>query len=177
MYSFAFRIRWKFAENALRKFKPPYLRNPFSESAQILTGDPNWRSLHTFKISFESPKWFIPLGVYLPNCVKFSILGARAPPLCRWGEIRCGGVDLWLNPRQISPVTPINRCNVSPLRGENPQNRPLSNRDTGYAHAEGKSLKYRQMLQSLKYPTLLANMGHQNSDRIDRLLKVWLYIP
>jgi len=34
-------------------------------------------------------------------------------------------------PSSMPNFTPIDRCNVSPLRGEKPQNRPLSKLNTG----------------------------------------------
>ena len=73
-------------------------------------------------------------GVYIPHFgkiwVKFSILGLLHPCRCTdGGEIWQGGGDRrWSPPPcQISP----HRCNVSPLRGEKPQNRPLSKLNTG----------------------------------------------
>ena len=67
-------------------------------------------------------------GVYIPHFgqiwVKISILGVLHPCRCTdGGEIWHGGGD------RRSP--PSHRCNVSPLRGEKPQNRPLSKLNTG----------------------------------------------
>ena len=76
-------------------------------------------------------------GVYIPHFgqiwVKISILGVLHPSrFTDWGEIWRGGGDL------RSPQGPLlhakfypHRCNVSPLRGEKPQNRPLSKLNTG----------------------------------------------
>jgi len=51
----------------------------------------------------------------------FSFGGRKPPPLSDQGEIWRGGADLWsAPPRQIH----LDRCNVSPLRGEKPKNRP-----------------------------------------------------
>ena len=74
-------------------------------------------------------------GVYIPHFgqiwVKISILGVLHP--CRWidgGEIWHGGGDLPFGPLLHAKFHP-HRCNVSPLRGEKPQNRPLSKLNTG----------------------------------------------
>jgi len=67
-------------------------------------------------------------GVYIPHFgqipVRISVFGVLYPYRCTdRGEIWQGGGDLWSPPRaKFQP----HRCNVSPLWGENPQNRPLS---------------------------------------------------
>ena len=68
-------------------------------------------------------------GVYIPHfdqiSVKISVFGLLYPNRCTyWGEIWRGGgtEDAKFHP---------NRCNVSPLRGEKPQNRPLGKLNTG----------------------------------------------
>jgi len=72
-------------------------------------------------------------GVYIPHFgqiwVKMSVLGVLHPRRCTdGGEIwRTGGVVRSPPPYQISR----HRCNVSPMRGEKPQNRPLSKLNTG----------------------------------------------
>ena len=72
-------------------------------------------------------------GVYIPDFgqiwVKISILGVLHPCRCTdGGEIWHGGGDL--RPLLHAKFHP-HRCNVSPLRGEKPQNRPLSKLNTG----------------------------------------------
>jgi len=59
--------------------------------------------------------------------VKYLVWDSTHHPFTDGGEIWCGEVD-----RQISP----HGCNVSPLRGVKPQNRPppSSNRNTGTMH-------------------------------------------
>jgi len=75
----------------------------------------------------DTPLW----GVYIPHfgqiwVKKISILGVLHPCRCTGGgEIWHGG-DLLL-PAKFHP----HRCNMSPLRGEKPQNRPLSKLNTG----------------------------------------------
>ena len=61
-------------------------------------------------------------GIYIPHfgqiSVKFSVLRVLYPYRCTdGGEIWHGGLRAKFHPH---------RCNVSSLRGENPQNRPLS---------------------------------------------------
>ena len=71
-------------------------------------------------------------GVYIPHFgqiwVKISILGVLHPCRCTDGsEIWHGGGDLPL----LHAKFHLHRCNVSPLRGEKPQNRSLSKLNTG----------------------------------------------
>jgi len=68
-----------------------------------------------------------------------SSFGVIHPCCCTdWGEIWHGGGDLRYHcgPLLRAKFHP-NRCNVSPLRGEKPQNRPLSKLNT----AAGKQCK------------------------------------
>ena len=65
------------------------------------------------------------MGVYIAKFGKnFSKIFSYWDPipllLYQWGEIWHGGVDLHAK-------FDTHRCNVSPLRGKKPQNRPLSN--------------------------------------------------
>jgi len=73
----------------------------------------------------DMPLW----AVYIPHfdqiSVKISVLRLLFPNRCTdWGEIWRGGGDLYA---KFHP----NRCSVSPLRAEKPQNRPLSKLNTG----------------------------------------------
>ena len=55
----------------------------------------------------------------LRNWVKFQFWRFQTPPLHRRGRNMA---------RRSPPKFRIHRCNLSPLRGEKPQNRPISNR-------------------------------------------------
>ena len=73
----------------------------------------------------DTPLW----GVYIPHfdeiSVKISVLRVLYPCRCTdGGEISHGGGDLRA---KFHPSW----CNVSPLQGEKPQNRPLSKLNTG----------------------------------------------
>ena len=78
-------------------------------------------------------EWDTPLrGVYIPHFgqiwVKISILGVLHPCRCTdGGEIWRWGGDF--GPLLHAKFHP-HRCKVSPLRGEKPQNRPLSKLNT-----------------------------------------------
>ena len=73
-------------------------------------------------------------------------------------------------PCQISP----HRCNVSPLRGEKPQNRPLSKLNTGrfalramlpVNRMSGHNKNVRMLLQGLKYCSIPVYIGLPNCNR------------
>jgi len=76
-------------------------------------------------------------GVSIPRfdqiSVKISVLGLLYPNSCTdWGEIWHGGGHPPVpSPPLLRAKFHHNRCNVSPLRGEKPQNRPLSKLNTG----------------------------------------------
>ena len=75
-----------------------------------------------------------PLGaIILVKFEFFSVLGAVNPhPWTDQGQIWQGGADLWR--WTYGPLLPakfdLDRCNVSPLRGEKPQNRWLDTEAT-----------------------------------------------
>jgi len=76
------------------------------------------------------------MGVYIPHFDQISVknvsFGNPIPlSLHRWGEIWQGGGDLQSPPPLLRAKFHPHRCNVSPLRGDKPQNRPLSNLNTG----------------------------------------------
>ena len=93
---------------------------------------------------FENRARYTPLrGVYIPHFgqiwVKISILGVLHPCRCTdGGEIWRGGRDLRFPGVEEGTFGSLlhakfhpHRCNVSLLRGEKPQNRPLSKLNTG----------------------------------------------
>ena len=97
------------------------IHNPLSKSNKILTPNTSWNEVQTLQILWKSRKGYAPTGVYIPHFgqiwVKISILGVLHPCRCTTGG------EIW----HRSPPP----CNVSPLRGEKPQNRPLSKLNTG----------------------------------------------
>jgi len=82
-------------------------------------------------------------STYWSNLSKNFNFGGPIPHRCTdRGEIWHGGGDLRSPPRAKFH---LHRCNVSPLRGEKAQNRPLSNFNTGALHlrnAAGKDREY-----------------------------------
>ena len=81
------------------------------------------------QILWKSRKGYAPAGrlysTFRSNLSKNFNFGGPTPlSLHRWGEMWHGGGDLHA---KFHP----HRCNVSPLRGEKPQNRPLSKLNTG----------------------------------------------
>ena len=101
------------------KLKPPQLRNPLCESTQILTHDPTWSYLQMVKIWSKSPKGYTPVGLlYAEILVKRLVSGPHTPLLCQWG------LNLAWRSRLLHVRSSCHRCNVSPLWGEKPQNRP-----------------------------------------------------
>ena len=87
-------------------------------------------------------------GVYIPHfdqmSVKISVLVVLYPYRCTdEGGIWHGGGDL------VRAKSHPNRCDVSPLRGEKPQNRPPSNLNTGGHFA----LRAMVLVENAKYIT------------------------
>jgi len=74
--------------------------------------------------SRDMPLWGIYIQTFSEISVKFSVSGARYPYRCT------NGGDIWHGPL-LHAKFHSNLCNVSPLWGEKPQNRPLSNLNTG----------------------------------------------
>jgi len=73
-------------------------------------------------------------GVYIPHfdqiSVKILVLGVLYPNRCTDGGEILHGEEGPLLRAKFHP----HQCNVSPLRGEKPQNRPLSKLNTGGLH-------------------------------------------
>jgi len=68
----------------------------------------------------DTPLWCVSIPYFDEISVKISVLGLLHPNCCTdWGEIWHGWGGL------LHAKCHPNRCNVSPLRGEKPQNRPL----------------------------------------------------
>jgi len=104
----------------------------------------------------DVPLW----GVYIPHfdqiSVKISVLGVLYLYRCTNG-VEFGteeGMTFGPPPCQISP----HRCNVSPLRGEKPQKRPLSSLNTGaLRNAAGNKQTPLKTSSSLCYGTPVGN--------------------
>jgi len=91
---------------------------------QISTTNASWNEVPTLQILQKIAKG---PGVYIPKFGKSFSFGGPIPlSLHRWG---------WnlarRTPRLLRVKCHPHRCNVSHLRGENPQNCPLSNLNTG----------------------------------------------
>jgi len=80
----------------------------------------------------DTPLWGRLYSTFWSNLSKNFSFRVLYPCRCTDGnEIWHGGGD----PPSLMPnFTPICMCNVSPLRGEKPQNRPLSNSYTDALH-------------------------------------------
>jgi len=83
----------------------------------------SWNGEQILQILWKSHKGYAPVGrlyysTFWPNISKiFSFKGSIPLSLHRWG---------WNLARLLRAKFHPHRCNVSPLRGENPQNRPQS---------------------------------------------------
>jgi len=94
-----------------------------SKCNETLTANASWNEVQILQILWKSHKGYAP--VYIPHfgqiSVKFSVLRVLYPYRCTdGGEIWHGGGDL------LRAKFHPHRYNVSPLWGENPQNRPLN---------------------------------------------------
>ena len=90
-----------------------------------------------FDCSLSSYTFYLPSSVARSATRRYLIyseadfevfLPAGATRCTDWGEIWRGGGPL------LEAIFHANRCNVSPLRGEKPQNRPLSKLNTDALH-------------------------------------------
>jgi len=116
-------------------------------------------------------------GVYIPHFgqiwVKISVLGVLHPYRCT------DGVRFGMGPFLHAKFHP-HRCNVSPLRGEKPQNRPLSKLNTSACAARNAAGNELPLMRTscqewAGMETLLSWNGPSNSLRPRQLLLCYIW--